>query len=145
MEPEADANNCGGLHSRDACPRLAPMVECAKREHVTVVELGASYASLDGPDLETAGSLLLSLAATAEPPLLVLDMARTELIGSTFLELLVRAWKRLRERGGHMALCGLTPFCAELLAVTHLTALWDTFPTQEEAVAAISTYAEGRR
>ena len=112
---------------------------------MTVIELGPSYASLDDTDLEEAGAVLLSEAATADPPLLVLDMSQTEFIGSTFIELLVRAWKRIRQRGGHMVVCGLRPFCAELLAITHLAALWDTYPTREEAATAILTHAEGRR
>jgi len=103
-----------------------------------VIEFGPSYNSLDEDALEEIGGLLLTEAAHVEPPRLVLDLSQTTFFGSTFLELLVRAWKRLRERGGTMVFCGLHPFCAEVLEVTRLTTLWDVYPTRAEAVKALA-------
>jgi len=104
---------------------------------IVVIEFGASYASLNDDALEEAGGLLLTEAVHVQPPRLVLDLSQTDLIGSTFIELLVRAWKRLRERGGTMVFCGLHPFCVEVLEVTRLTTLWDIYPTRAEAVESL--------
>ena len=113
------------------------MVELIHQPGCTVIELGASYDSLDLDSLDEVGGMLLTQAATAEPPRLVLDMSQTGFIGSTFIELLVRTWKRLTERGGTMVLCGLQPFCADVLRVTRLETLWRAYPNREKAVDAV--------
>jgi anti-sigma B factor antagonist len=107
-----------------------------RQSHCTVVELGARYDSLDLDALNDAGSLLLTQAVSADPPRLVIDMSQTSFIGSTFIELLIRTWRRLNQRNGSMVLCGLQPFCAEILRVTRLETLWSCYPTRNEAVQA---------
>ena len=114
------------------------MLQVTEQKGVTVIELGPSYESLDEPDLEDLGSLLLTKAATIEPPRLLLDLSQTRFIGSTFIELLVRAWKRLASRGGTMALCAVQPFCAEVIHVTRLDTLWEMFSTRDRAIDALS-------
>ena len=109
------------------------------REHdVTVLQLDASYASLDEKALEDLGEMLLAEAAYAEPPQLLLDLSGTQFIGSRFIELLVRAWKRVRTRGGSMALCGVQPLCAEVLGVARLDTLWTSYATRGEGIGALS-------
>jgi len=100
----------------------------------TIFELGEGYDSLDTDTLDEAGGILLTHAAMVEPPRILLDFSRTKFIGSTFIEIMVRTWKRVTERGGTMVLCGLQPFCTDVLRVTRLETLWPTYATQEEAL-----------
>ena len=125
------------------CPKLIDMIEFSRQRDVTIVELGPSYESLDDRILEEIRGALLSEASKADPPPMVLDLSGTNYIGSAFIELLVRVWKRLTERGGTMVLCGLRPFCAEVLRVTGLDHLWRVFPTQDQAVTAIKEDPRG--
>lgn len=111
------------------------MIRVDTQQGVTIIELGSAYESLDDDALEEVGGLILTKAAAAESPWLVLDLSGTQYIGSTFIELMVRAWKRLRQRGGNMVLCGVQPFCAEILRATKLDTLWEVVPTREEALA----------
>ncbi len=113
------------------------MIQVSRQQDITVVELGPSYESLDECALEEIGGALLTEATKADPPRMVLDLSGTNYIGSAFIELLVRIWKRLTQRGGTMVLCGLRPFCAEVLRVTRLDQLWKTFSTLDQAVAAL--------
>ncbi|MGQ9575494.1 MAG: STAS domain-containing protein [Thermoguttaceae bacterium] len=115
------------------------MARLTRQQDVTILELGTSYHSLDEKTLEHLGEILLSQASFAEPPRLVLDLSQTEFIGSRFVELLVRAWKRIKSRNGSMALCGVRPFCADVLRVSRLDTLWNIYPTQAEAVAGLSS------
>jgi len=114
------------------------MSRIIRKQGVTIVEAGPSYDSLDEEALIEFGAALLDGATHAEPPRLIVDLAPTQRIGSRFIELLVRAWKRLRQRSGTMAICGLQPYCSEVLQVTHLDSLWPTYPTQDEAIAALA-------
>jgi len=117
------------------------MIRISRQQDVTVVELGPNYQSLDAGVLEEVTAVLLTEATKAEPPRMVLDLSATSYVGSAFIELLVRAWKRLTERGGTMVLCGLRPSCAEVLRVTRLDRLWKAFPTRDQAVAALNRLA----
>jgi len=113
-------------------------MSCVVREdEITIVELDPSYDSLDDQVLAEFGGVLLSEAAHADPPRLVLDFSRTTFIGSSFIELLIRAWKRLQQRSGTMVLCGVQPLCLEILEVTRLTSIWRIYPTRQEAVESL--------
>jgi len=105
---------------------------------VTVIEFGPSYDSLNETALTETGGVLLGEAVHAEPPRLLLDLSGTRFIGSRFIELLVRAWKRLKQRGGTMALCGLQPFCSDVLHSTKLDTVWDCYPTRADGVTALA-------
>lgn len=111
------------------------MIRVDTQQGITIIELGSAYESLDDDAMEEVGGLILTKATAAESPWVVLDLSGTQYIGSTFIELMVRAWKRLRQRGGNMVLCGVQPFCAEILRATKLDTLWEVVPTREEAVA----------
>jgi anti-anti-sigma regulatory factor len=65
----------------------------------------------------------------------VLDLSHTKFFGSAFIEIMFRAWNRLGSRpGGSFAISGLTPYCSEVIATTHLDRLWPIFDTQDDAV-----------
>ena len=119
------------------------MIQVTRQQDVTVIELGPSYETLNDEVLREMAEVLLTKATTADPPRVVLDLSGTKYIGSLFVELLVRTWKRLSERGGKMVLCGLQPFCAEVLRISRLDTLWESFPTQAEAVAALRDSTAG--
>ena len=115
------------------------MTNVLREEGFTIVELGASYDSLDEKVLGEIEKVLLGEASKADPPWIVLDMSNTTLIGSSFIGIMIRTWKRVRERDGLMALCGVQPFCRETLENTRLLGtLWQTYPTREAAVSAVS-------
>lgn len=113
------------------------MTKVLREQDVTVVELDAEYDSFDMARLQQVHDLLVALAQTVMPPWLVLDLSQTRFIGSAFLEMIFRAWKRLQERRGRFALCCLHPYCAEVLKATRLDQLWPSYATREQAVRAL--------
>jgi anti-anti-sigma factor len=128
------------------------MHQILREGKATIVVLGLGYDSLDDASLQEFGEQLLREAEQADPPCLVLDLGRTDYIGSRFVEALVRVWRRLKQRGGTLALCGVQPFCLEVLKVTRLDQVWAVYPSRREAIEAIETLnvsaesqAEGRR
>jgi anti-sigma B factor antagonist len=114
------------------------MNKVSQDRNVTIIEFGQTYDSLDEGALTEIGEVLLGEAMHTDPPELLLDMSQTRFIGSRFIELLVQAWKRLKQRGGEMALCGVQPFCAEVLHTTKLDTLWNCYPTRSDGVAALA-------
>lgn len=106
---------------------------------VTVIGLGPAYKSIDEKVLESGlRMLLLSAVDRADPPLIVLDLSQTTFFGSSFIELLFRLWNRVQSKpSGGFAICGVTPYCQEVLTVAHLDTLWRLYPTRNEAVEAL--------
>ena len=103
---------------------------------ITVISLGPEYENLDEPGLEGLKDMVLDVARSADPPLVVLDLSHTKFFGSAFIEILFRTWNRLKGRdGGQFCISGLTPYCKEVIEVTHLNELWKIFDTLDEAVA----------
>lgn len=114
------------------------MSRVIRENDVTIIELDPTYDSLDDSALDGFREMLLSEAEHADPPRVVLDFSRTTFIGSSFIELMIRAWKRLQQRQGVMVLCGVQPFCYEILQITRLNSVWTIYPTRSEAVAALN-------
>lgn len=115
------------------------MVKVSRQHNVTVVESEGNYPSLEVAKLEEMGRVLLGEAVRADPPLLVLDLTDTGFIGSSFIELMIRAMKRVRERGGAFALCHVQPFCLDILQTARLDQVFPRYSTRDEAIAAVST------
>lgn len=113
-------------------------LDISVEDGVTVVGLGPAFVNLDELKLDEIRDQLLDIPQTVDPPLLVLDLSNTKFFGSSFIEVLFRIWNRLSARpGGQFVIAGLTPYCAEVLAITHLDKLWRTFPTRADAVQAL--------
>ncbi|QDT42263.1 hypothetical protein Pan241w_23460 [Gimesia alba] len=114
--------------------------EIVKEGQVTIVSLGPEYENLDEPRLDALTDVLLQVAETASPPIVLLDLSHTSFFGSAFIEVIFRMWNRLNHReGGKFCICGLSEYCTEVLEVTHLDQLWETFATREEAVRALNS------
>lgn len=109
---------------------------------VTVIALGEEYENLDELVLEELREAILKTADAADPPRIVLDLSKTKFFGSSFIELVFRAWNRVHAKpGGEFVLSGLTEYCREVIAITHLDQLWKLFDDVPSAVAAIAPKA----
>ncbi|MDA1015039.1 MAG: STAS domain-containing protein [Planctomycetota bacterium] len=113
-----------------------------RHDDVTIIGLGPEYENLDEHLLDEVREAILAGTDLADPPLVVLDLSHTKFFGSAFIEILFRAWKRLNEReGGRFAISGLTPYCREVIEITHLDKLWDVYDTRDLAVSSITKTA----
>jgi anti-anti-sigma factor len=117
-----------------------PKPEVAVIDGVTCVTFGPDFRNMTEDVLPIATDALLS-AATAPTPKLVIDLGNTDFFGSSFIEILFRVWKRLKQRDGKFALYNLTPYCAEVIKITHLDTLWPVRATQSDAISAVRATA----
>ena len=67
----------------------------------------------------------------------VLDFQKTDYYGSTALGFFVKLWKRVRDRNGRIAFCGVSDDEREILTVTNLDGLWPICTSREEALKAV--------
>lgn len=105
---------------------------------VLVLQLGPECRSIDEDAIVPLHALFEQRFAEATPRVVVLDLSHVTRACSSFLGLLARWWKELRDRGHvRLAVCGASPGIRDRLAVTGLTALWPMFGSREDAIAAL--------
>jgi anti-sigma B factor antagonist len=104
---------------------------------VKVIVASKALERMDPSLVEGASALLLDQIRGAETPLVLFDLSRLGSFGSTFLALMIRCWKHASEKGGQMALCGVSPTVRDLLRVTSLDTVWPLYDTRPEALAAL--------
>jgi anti-anti-sigma factor len=116
----------------------SPKIE--HRDSLTIIHLGEEYENLDESALESLRELLLKAVDEADPPKVILDLSHTTFFGSSFIELIFRAWNRAQSRpGGIFVISGLTKYCREVIAITHLDQLWKLYDNVDDAVAALNS------
>jgi len=114
-------------------------IQIDSESDVTVVTFGPSLEHLDDHAVMEHQELLLATARDASPPRLVFDLSNVRLFGSTFIEVIFRVSHQVDAgNDSHFALCGLSPYCLEVLQVTHLDQLWAIHPTRSEAIEQIA-------
>ena len=87
--------------------------------------------------LDANGGLLLESTLTAyfsaRQTVLIVDMSEVTYISSGGLKALLSAFKRARERGGAIALAGMTPRVIDIFAMSGFDALFEITPTVQAA------------
>ncbi len=102
-----------------------------------IVVPAADLRELDYGRIEAGGRAVLELLRRPGVKNVVVDFCETDYYGTTALGCFLRFWKAVRERGGRMAFCNLSPHEAEILRVTNLDHLWPIGPSRAEALEAV--------
>jgi anti-anti-sigma factor len=63
-----------------------------------------------------------------------LDMSRVDYLDSSFLGILIWSMKNVRQRGGDLALFGLSPYVQEVFRITRLEGCFSIAKDQDEAL-----------
>jgi len=113
---------------------------------VAVVRLVESdYGSNDEARLSRVRQLLMDHAEKLNPTYLIVDLSAVDCFGARFVALLVSTWKKLRKGNGRLALCGMTPFCTDLIHILQLHKLFEIYPTQQIAQEEIERYIQSEK
>jgi anti-sigma B factor antagonist len=117
---------------------IATELFAVEREGATLIVTAlADLRELDYREIEAGAGDILSLLQNGTAKNVVLDLHKTDYYGSAALGLFVKLWKRVLERDGHMAFCGVSDHEREVLKITHLDGLWPIFSSREEALKAV--------
>jgi len=104
---------------------------------VAVVTITGEVDLYTAPRLEEA----LVRACAETPPRVVVNLAGVVYMDSTALRVLTAALKRVRERGGELAIVVTQPKIAKLFTITGLDQLFPICPTEAEALAHAGSHA----
>lgn len=114
------------------------MTSISESNGVVTFRLAKSYDALHGGELQQFENAVAQCIKDAEQPLLVFDFSETMYINSSFVEAVMRAWKRLQAKDGRMALCCLNNNCATVLKVCRLDHIWDLCETHDQAMQCVA-------
>jgi anti-anti-sigma factor len=115
--------------------RRAFEVECEGQ--TLIVTPLTDLRELDYQEIEAGANEILHLLGSGTIQNVVLDFHKTDYYGSTALGFFVKLWKRVRDRNGRMAFCGISDHEREILQVTNLDGLWPIYSSREEATKAV--------
>lgn len=117
---------------------LVDNIEISKDRGVLVVTFGEGFEQIDEENVGLAREAITTIAEQ-RPTRLVVNLEQTTFFGSSFIEVLFRAWNQIKDvKDGQFALSGLNVYCEEILQVTNLDRLWTIYPDREAAVTALA-------
>ena len=96
---------------------------------------------LDYQWLEDESLRLRELVGQPEVRSVLIDLQHTTNFGSSALGMFVAIWKRLNEKQGKFALCGISPKEHQVLRAVKLDGQWAVCDSREEALRQIMTQA----
>ena len=108
----------------------------APQGEIMVLQLSGKI--MGGPDYEKFHSEIKSLINDGYVDIL-LNMSKVTWINSTGLGILVSAFHTLKKNGGMMKICEVSPRIDNILNVTQLKLVFDTYESQAEALASFKT------
>ncbi len=98
-----------------------------------VIKLQGEVDLYAAPDLKEHVNSAIESGKT----LLILDLSEATFIDSTTLGILVSGMKRLRPRGGRLAVLCPDPTMAKIFDITGLNRMFSVHETREDAIAAL--------
>ena len=115
--------------------RIIKMKRANRSAQTVVIRLNEKeYGSNDETKLALVRRLLMDQVEKPRVPHVLVDFSAVECFGARFIATLVSTRKELEKRQRRLALCGLSPFCRELIEVVQLDRLFDIYSTLQIAV-----------
>jgi anti-sigma B factor antagonist len=102
---------------------------------VVVTVLGERL--LEDADIRTVHGSITNILERTPRARLVIDFRNIRFLSSAVLGLLIRASKRVYEKGGAMRLCGINPKVLEIFRITRLDKIFDIHPDVKDAVESL--------
>lgn len=81
---------------------------------------------------------LRAYIGTEKPKKMVVDFAGVRFFTSQMLGVLVDVWRRLRDYGGRLLICGINPQLNRVFRITNLDRIFEFYPDRDAAVSALS-------
>ena len=104
---------------------------------LVVISLG-SAGSLAGEEMGGELTGLLEQFENSDLRNGVIDLEKASYFGTSMLQVMTALWKRVRARGGKLALCNVSDMGREILNVTKFDTLWPMCSSRGEALKAVN-------
>lgn len=113
------------------------LVEFSVQDEIMVASLDAAVIHTSG--IDPIAHTLREAIDKHRPADLIIDFTRVRFLSSTMLGLLVDIWRRMKEYGGRIRICGIDPQLTRVFRITHLDRIFEFSTDQASAVEAMKT------
>jgi len=105
-----------------------------QKENIWIIEIDGPIKS--GMEFDLADELETCLHQS-EVPKIIVDLKKVPFINSAALGIFLNIYKEVEKKNGRFALCSISPDVDNLLEITKLSSILETFRNQEDALDSI--------
>jgi len=105
-----------------------------QKENIWIIEIDGPIKS--GMEFDLADELETCLHQSDVPKIIV-DLKKVPFINSAALGIFLNIYKEVEKKNGRFALCSISPDVDNLLEITKLSSILETFRNQEDALDSI--------
>lgn len=113
--------------------KQTPRLKAARQGAATVVEL-IDRKILDESSISQITAQLMALVSPDPAPRVVLDFANVSHMSSSALGMLITFHKRIKDMGGQLRLCNISPSIYEVFVLTRLNQVLKACSSRDDAV-----------
>jgi anti-anti-sigma factor len=108
-------------------------VRAEQQGNVLVITPLFTYATFAEPDVATELTEVQEQVDSPDTEQVIIDLGEIPYFGSTVLEWMAQLWKRVKSKGGRLAVVRPSEIGREVLAAARLEKLWGIFETRDQA------------
>lgn len=113
-------------------------IKIQRHGDLAIIVPASEVESMEWELIEQAAEIVLLPLKKQPASGVIVDLSQVAFFGSVFLSFLLRCHKLVKEKGGEMVLCGVSPRAKELLEVTALDTIWAIYDDRNEAIRALT-------
>ena len=110
-------------------------VRAEQQGNVLVITPLFTYATFAEPDVATELTEVQEQVDSPATEQVIIDLGEIPYFGSTVLEWMAQLWKRVKSKGGRLAIVRPSEIGREVLAAARLERLWGIFETRDQAIS----------
>lgn len=110
-------------------------IESIQEGLVHVVSLSGRFDEMAAPEVDAA---LHAVLQATDTPVIVVDLGGVEYISSSALRVLMMLSRAVIRAKGRLALCGLSPFVAEVFEIGNFNSVFQVYSERGAALYALS-------
>src|SRR5689334_12441517 len=114
------------------------MLDIDRSHPIPIVILDMGPHSVTEPMLDVAAADLVELMSEFDPAFVIIDLGPTLHLTSKSVSILVQAWRKIKERKGRIAFCGISAYSRQVLRMLQLDQHWELYSSREAALAALA-------
>lgn len=115
-----------------------PMFEVEQSDSTVIVVPQQEMGQIEFQAIEQGAATILDLLNQPGVQNVVVDLSRTNYVGTTALGFFVKLWRVVSSHEGTMAMCCVSDYEMEVLQTMKLDTLWSIHGSREEALAAVA-------
>ena len=108
-------------------------VRAEQQGNVLVITPLFTYATFAEPEVATELTEVQEQVDSPDTEQVIIDLGEIPYFGSTVLEWMAQLWKRVKSKGGRLAVVRPSEIGREVLAAARLEKLWGIFETRDQA------------